>query len=215
MRADRCVTTENHDVDAPSGRRSRHRTLATGGAKSRLSVNYAFSCTPSQVTATLPSVSWLKTAVACQAPASSGGTCGSGAVCSPIPTAPFNVTQCITAIGALECPAGPYTQRHIDYSGIVDNRSCTACACGAPAGATCTGESWEVFGGPGNCAGPTTTFVGPCVLLSSSDGTTASFIPGTPTGTATCPASGGAPIGSAAVGEAETVCCIPSNDAGT
>ena len=36
MRADRCVTTENHDVDAPSGRRSRHRTLATGGAKSRL-----------------------------------------------------------------------------------------------------------------------------------------------------------------------------------
>jgi hypothetical protein len=47
---------------------------------------------------------------------------------------------CIFLEGEKDCPTYPdnvFTERHVFYQGVEDNRQCSACTCGAPTGSAC------------------------------------------------------------------------------
>src|SRR5262249_14487485 len=81
----------------------------------------------------------------------SSGACAAGDTCLATPSAPFLATMCIGQDGDVACPA-PYTDNHVLYDSVSDNRSCDPCDCGSVSGRTCAGNA-EFFTGAGTCTG--------------------------------------------------------------
>jgi hypothetical protein len=144
----------------------------------------------------------------CAPPAAPVG-CGGG-LCVPKPSAPFASTYCIYNAGELACPSA-YPTKHVYYQGASDTRTCTACACGAPAGGTnaCTWRAWFYASG---CSGGGYPTDGPtggrCDGFNSAVTCMDSYVTG-PTGTLSCPPSGGQSTGTVTATGATTICCAP------
>lgn len=54
---------------------------------------------------------------------------------------PAGFRWCVFQKGINECPATPgnvFTEQHVFYQGVQDDRQCSACSCGAPTGSACT-----------------------------------------------------------------------------
>ena len=173
------------------------------------------TCAPAPAAIAAVEATWSDEARACSAAGVSQGKCTTGQVCAWDAEAGHKL--CVWQKGDKECPASPsvYAEKHLYYGGIDDQRLCSACACGAPSGGTCSG-SIEVFAqGATSCGGTpaSTAPTGTCTTLAAS--VTAGgaalplkWAPGTAVGR-TCAASGGAPSGSAAPADPTTFCCIP------
>jgi hypothetical protein len=171
------------------------------------------SCAPSSQAPTSDPATWVSQALACSAPTLDHAGCGFGQVCSPkSPGLPFGSKLCIlNPSGDVACP-GPYTEKHVYYADMQDDRNCTDCTCGAPEG-FCTDTTWSFFDvADSMCSNPvaTTTTPGQCLQIpSSSSSIRYSLQLGTPTGAGACPESGGDPVGSVVPIAPATVCCEP------
>jgi hypothetical protein len=135
----------------------------------------------------------------------SGAGCGADAVCIATPEPPYAGQPCISSLGDLACPAGPYTEKQLVFAGIDDDRGCTSCTCGGPSGVACTGTT-TVYGQIG-CPGGATMVPhdGSCV---NTDAKSMIYAPDPPSG-GSCPEQGGAPTGSAEPATPITICCVP------
>ncbi|XXX81291.1 hypothetical protein WMF30_21255 [Sorangium sp. So ce134] len=101
--------------------------MATGGA-----------CAPNPVQIEREDPRWTRLGRACAADAQAGQGCNVGRVCVPKPPAPFEGGLCIAKDGDNACPPGAYTERHVLFTDIEDDRSCKDdCACGEPSMGTC------------------------------------------------------------------------------
>ncbi len=133
---------------------------------------------------------------------------------SPVP-ADFRL--CISHDGELPCPAttdNVFTEQHVFYNGIEDDRQCSPCTCGAPAGSTCTAIA-SIYTNA-TCSGVplTQTTISsasetcvdvqlPGQALGSKSASLVSYLPGT------CPPAGGDASGTAIATEPVTYCCRP------
>ena len=140
-------------------------------------------------------------------------------LCLPNNPIPPGFELCIFQNGENDCPTEPgnvFTEQHVFYKGVEDDRQCSACTCGAPTGSACTATISINKGNDLTCSGPTfaqipISSVGPvCVdialpgqaLGSKSAGPTTD-LPGT------CPAMGGDASGIAVKTKPATLCCRP------
>ena len=121
---------------------------------------------------------------------------------------------CLRARTDLACPAGwNATVSLYPKSGIVDQRSCTPCTCGAPAGAGCSGATVTVNSKP-DCTGSTSSDVTGCSAANAVQVTVQSAAWGAIAKNATlnpgtCPPQGGQPSGAFDAGAPESFCCAP------
>jgi hypothetical protein len=126
---------------------------------------------------------------------------------------------CILQKGDNDCPTDPeniYTERHVFYNGVQDDRQCSPCTCGAPTGSACTATVSIYTDAAPQC---TATAV-PGVVISSVSTTCVDIqLPGQALGSksagsttyhpGTCPAMGGDASGSAVKTSPVTFCCRP------
>jgi hypothetical protein len=133
----------------------------------------------------------------------------------PIPPG-FKV--CIFRSGEYACPndeGNTFTEQHVFYDGVQDDRQCSACTCGAPTGSACT-ATISIYKGAG-CSG--STVVQGLTISSSSETCTDIQLPGQALGSkkaeattylpGTCPAMGGDGSGIAIPTGSATLCCRP------
>jgi hypothetical protein len=167
----------------------------------------AGSCAPTGGTPSIPAVVWSQVARACT-PVSTApsGTCDSGQICTASPVGGFTASACVLQPGvATSCPSGYPTGPQVFYSGVDDERACSACTCGAPTGAACS------IGIPAvsNCVDGTTLDAGPdCSAFTGGDlvklGSPVTLNAGS------CAVSGGGAPGGVATGTGGTsFCCSP------
>ena len=79
-------------------------------------------------------------------------------ICRPNDPIPPGFAMCIFQNGDTDCPTEPgnvFTERHVFYKGLEDNRHCSACACGVPTGSACTAVLSIYKGADLTCSGPT------------------------------------------------------------
>jgi hypothetical protein len=155
-----------------------------------------------QPTKTVPTWSWTTTARACetgQPPLQSG--CPAPQVCVPLPGAPMTPRPCIINTGDLACPAGAYSDKHVFYASVSDDRDCTACQCGGPTGITCPASV-------NNCGGSSFSVSAACTQLNDPNGVELASPP-VPSAGGSCAASGGQPSGGVTPTTPTTVCCVP------
>lgn len=141
--------------------------------------------------------------------------CGVDTTCAPIPPPDSGFRQCISQKGepkVLECPK-TYPDRHVVYDGVDDQRVCSPCTCGTPAGGKCAGSI--SFFNDGACStGPILT------LTATSDAIACGSVPlGSALGSkaagpvtytpSTCEASGGVPADTAKLVGPSIFCCLP------
>ncbi len=141
-------------------------------------------------------------------------------ICFPGDLLPPGFALCIIRDGEHACPADPknsFTERHVFYQGVQDDRQCSACSCGAPTGSACTATISIYKGNDLTCSGPALVPIpvsskGPTCLdiqlpgqaLGSKKATTpTTYLPGT------CPPMGGDASGTALPTEPTTLCCRP------
>jgi hypothetical protein len=130
--------------------------------------------------------------------------CEDDGLCLPAPAAPYG-ELCVYTEGDVACPAGPYSERSVAYTGIDDTRGCTDCTCDTPTG-TCGGTVRYISGcggGLGVLHGQTPP--GDCISMNSSP----AAVSYTPDPDLSCQASGGVPEGEANPADPITLCCMP------
>lgn len=137
----------------------------------------------------------------------------SGDVCVPVPPPGFRV--CIFHGGDVPCPTPadiPYQERHVFYDTFQDTRACSACACGTPAGSTCSSKlsiytdgacSTLAYSATVDATGPACHALPAGSPLGSKSATPPTYTPGA------CPPSGGMPLGAAIAVGPSTYCCLP------
>ena len=127
---------------------------------------------------------------------------------------------CIFSGSEKECPVeladNVFTEKHVFYHGVQDDRQCSACSCGSPTGSVCKAQI-SIYDGMDLACGPSPLVPIPitsadvtCLditlpgqaLGSKSAGPT-TYLPGT------CPPEGGVASGSAIPTIPMTVCCRP------
>jgi hypothetical protein len=165
-------------------------------------------------------VTWKTSAVGYDVPG-----CNAGESCLPsVEGLPSGFRTCIYKRGEHECPAEWSGDRRVVYErsadkpGYLDDRNCSPCACGAPAGSLCVGQL-RVFE-DGACsklisADPFTSFEGQCTnifppgkAIGSKEIVGLEYLPGA------CEVIGGEPIGAAIPDETQSVTfCCPTQDA--
>ena len=108
-----------------------------------------------------------------------------------------------------------FTEQHVFYHDVQDDRQCSTCSCGVPTGSLCKGQLSIYNGNDLTCNGPMLAqfhqLRGPRVLvmalpgqaIGSKSAGAVTYLPGT------CPAMGGDASGSAIPIEPGTLCCIP------
>ena len=169
------------------------------------------TCTPSTEVSTIAQVAWGTYGDACGGEAMATKGCGAMHLCLPRPGAPFQITLCIQKGGDNAC-VGAFTKKHLFYASASDTRACTGCACGTPAGSTCS-ATVTLYSTPGCNAGTSvatlhpTSQAGDCKPLAANPyvgGRQAVFT--APVG-GTCPPSGGQPVGVATPQSPTTFCC--------
>lgn len=139
-------------------------------------------------------------------------------ICLPPDPPPPGFALCIVQKGENACPTDPgntFTEQHVFYEGVQDDRQCSACTCGAPTGSACT-ATISIYKG-GGCSGPTFAQIpissanavcidialpGQALGSKKSPGST-TYLPGT------CPAMGGDGSGIATPANPTTLCCRP------
>ena len=138
-------------------------------------------------------------------------------ICLTDDLAPPGFAVCIYRDGEHDCPDDPgtvFTERHIFYQGVQDDRQCSTCACGAPTGSLCTAQLAVYDGSNMTCLDP------PLVSIPISSAKHTCFditIPGQSLGSksagsmiylpGTCLAMGADPSGNATKTEPSTLCC--------
>jgi len=165
------------------------------------------ACTAAGGVPTLPPVTWSEQARICSG-AVLGGGCGTGEVCAPRPTDPFEAAHCIVRTGNVNCPTGPYSVKTLVYTGIDDTRDCSSCSCEDPTGMSCSGTS-EIYPQPG-CA-DTPTIQPHNGTTCAMHGTSRSLIfhVSSGPGVGQCSPLGGNATGFAFQTDQVTVCCLP------
>jgi hypothetical protein len=142
-------------------------------------------------------------------------------ICLPGEPLPPGFSLCIFQNGENDCPGDDvpgnvFTKRHIFYQGVQDDRQCSSCTCGAPAGSMCTGMLSIYKGGDLTCSGQILEHKGvssegpvcldlapPGLALGSKSADATTYLPGT------CPATGGDASGIAVKTNPATLCCRP------
>jgi hypothetical protein len=156
--------------------------------------------------------SWAQAVRACApsaVPASTG--CDAGLVCAPAPAAPFSTRPCVMQAGmATACPPEYPTGPQTFFTGIDDQRGCTACQCAGPTGAQCTigSPALDVSVTPG-CSVTTGTLDAPsaCTQFQGPEFVTLARQP-TLTSPGSCAvAGGGTPTGGVTAAGATSFCC--------
>ncbi|MEM6996906.1 MAG: hypothetical protein AAF721_40765 [Myxococcota bacterium] len=109
-------------------------TVAVEGAPS------ALECDAGVVTGAIEESSWDSQVAACFREAE-GPTCAMGS-CWPRPPPGFPAEACISAVGDVPCPAGPFADKRVAFEGLDDQRSC-ACECQATAEGACDDSEWR------------------------------------------------------------------------
>ena len=147
---------------------------------------------------------------------------GSSGVCdksSPtcVPPVPAGFRVCVFHEGDKSCgedALAPYNEKHLFYKNIHDARSCSACACGSPAGSVCSAEisiyTDDKCSSAMPNANPVDSNAPVCIdmiagaALGSKSASPPTYAPGA------CQPSGGEPTGAAEPLDPATYCCIPS-----
>ena len=138
--------------------------------------------------------------------------------CLPVdPIAP-GFKACIFSDSEVECPnefvGNVFTEKHVFYHGVQDDRQCSACICGAPTGSVCTAQL--AIYESASCSGsqlistPISSAKLACFditipgqALGSKSAGTVTYLPGT------CSPGGGIASGTAIPTIPMTVCCRP------
>ena len=157
---------------------------------------------------------WATAAIACQGLVDpSVDHCpDSGEVCAPSAAPPPDFLECIFHDGDIDCP-GTYPIKSVFYAGLVDERTCTACGCGAPASSECRGEitlnetadcspTPYTLTAPISASQSTCYDLQPAMALASKSAIASVYMPGS------CEPTGGTPAGSATPVDASTFCCL-------
>ncbi len=174
-------------------------------------------CAPEPpIAAKVVSPYWTTYARACDVPWPDGPTDRS--ICLPPDPSPPGFALCIFHDHEKACPTDPgniFTERHVFYQGVQDDRQCSTCTCGAPTGSACT-ATISIYKGAG-CSDPTFAQIpissaasvcldialpGQALGSKKSSGST-TYLPGV------CPAIGGEGSGIAVPIEPSTLCCRP------
>jgi hypothetical protein len=155
-------------------------------------------------TPTVPPATWGTAARGCALPFPAADGCASGAVCAPVPNAPFNGKLCIYKIGDNQCPAGGYTQKHVFYDSFTDTRTCTSCSCQIN-NPICSNHTVHAYS-DASCGSEVAavTSNGCKAMTWRSARLTASITSG-----GTCTPAGGQPTGAITPTGPATVCCTP------
>jgi hypothetical protein len=140
-------------------------------------------------------------------------------ICLPPDPPPPGFALCIFSDRERACPTfqgNLFTERHVFYQGVQDNRECSACTCGAPTGSACTAAISIYKGNDLTCSGPALVSIPvsslketcidiqlPGQALGSKSAGPTTYLPGT------CPAMGGDGSGIAIPTEPATLCCRP------
>lgn len=164
----------------------------------------AEDCAPSETSLMGSPPSFGAQGRVCALRAGSGG-CASGESCSPTQIAPpFVGASCIWRDGEEDCPSG-FEQRHVFATGLVDNRSCSPCACGTP-NVSC--EATTTIYGDALCSDAVEIVSNNAMCAVNAPPGVALTVEITSAGS--CAASGGEPSGSVDLdGDVTTVCCRP------
>jgi hypothetical protein len=171
-------------------------------------------CTPTTVIAQDVSMaSWTTAALACRGMPTSGFGCSDpGQTCVPSAVPP-EFALCLYHEGDVSCPDS-YPEKHVVYAGFDDQRTCSACACAAPAGSLCTAAlsvfkdgacSVPLLSAPMSSSGPACFDLVPAGLpLGSKTVTALAYEAGS------CMPSGGDPSGTLEPSSPSTFCCLMS-----
>jgi hypothetical protein len=137
-------------------------------------------------------------------------------ICLPADLVPPGFRLCVFHDGDLACPSkatNDFTEQHVFYGGVEDNRQCSACSCGAPAGSACT-ATISIYKNA-NCSAP----LNQITVSSSSETCTDIQFPGQALGSkkagpttylpGVCPAMGGDASGGVIKTDPITICCLP------
>ncbi len=188
-------TSCNLSVQVPIAQPTNGSCLATGGEPSGL--------TPA----------WGESVKACSAAETLGG-CGAGETCVPRPASPYEPRACIGRAGDHACPSGAFSQKSLAFASFTDDRDCSSCSCGAPAGGTCKLlVSLFSNAAPNTCTTLLTTLESnSCVNLAGNPalvGSRSATVMNAPTG-GSCPVTGGGvPSGGVTPTSPTTFCCLP------
>jgi len=203
---DSCVATSAAASQCPPAPRGFEvgSSAAVGGA-----------CAPDGSTV-LPPVVWGANARLCAPAAISTNGCAPASRCLPTPDPQFQNTFCVVArADAGACPSAyPVTHPRSQsgsafyYARASDERSCTTCTCGPPAGVTCADASVLTYFSSDTCMPRTdgVSLPAPSGCLSNSGVLGMEFAGATPTG-GKCTPSGGQPQGGIVPTAPYTICC--------
>jgi hypothetical protein len=161
------------------------------------------TCAPSGGAPSLPDWSAATEVTVCGAPVAGAG-CGADQACVHVPE---GYSACITRGGSNpNCSA--FTEYTVEETGeeVIDDRICTACSCGTPAGATCS-ASTTIFSDVGCTASIATAQNDGSSCATVSGPSALTFAAGAVTG-GSCTPAGGEPIGYLTTATA-TLCCLP------
>ena len=137
-------------------------------------------------------------------------------ICLPPDPPPPGFALCIVQKGEWACPTNPdniFTEQHVFYEGVKDDRQCSACTCGAPTGSACKAKisiyedaNCSVLLDQKTISSSSETCIDiqlPGQALKSKKASSMTYLPGT------CPAMGGDGSGSATPTIPATFCCRP------
>lgn len=177
-------------------------------------------CAPGPpVAAKVVSLHWSKFARACDVEMPAGGLPRS--ICLPNKPLPPGFQLCIFYNGDHACPndepGNIFTEQHVFYQGVEDDRQCSACTCGPPTGSACTATISTYKGNNLTCddnakfaqipissAGPVCVDIAlPGQPLGSKSAGPTTYLPGA------CQPLGGDASGSVTKTEPATLCCRP------
>jgi hypothetical protein len=169
------------------------------------------NCTP-QASQAIGPPTWATYAQACSSTtAVVEDDCQTGSVCAPKPAAPYGATLCISQSGDVACPPASggagYASKQLFYGSVDDQRTCTACTCGALGGASCS-ASFEAYSSTdGSCTGGGDLYVAPfsCEAVDQP----ADFRVTITAQNGSCGANPVNPTGSATATSPTTFCCLP------
>jgi hypothetical protein len=163
------------------------------------------------------SLRWATFARACDVDLPDGPSARSS--CFPRDPPPPGFALCVFQKGENVCPTDAgniFTEQHVFYRGAQDDRQCSACACGAPAGSACTATISIYKGADLTCSDPALVAIPvssmsqtcldiqlPGQALGSKSAGPTTYLPGT------CQAIGGDGSGVATPTNPTTLCCRP------
>ncbi len=169
-------------------------------------------CAASGGQAAVDPLTFAISAKACGGPVTGAG-CSATQACVPRPAGGFESGVCIGKVGDDVCPA-PFDVKFsfTDPAAAVDDRDCSACACDAPSGSTCTvGVSVYSDQTTSTCNTLVASFqAGNCANIAGNPGVFSkklTVVQPPAGGSCAITAGGGLATGSVTLGQPTTICC--------